>query len=301
MKFADTLIRSAADLFDRSYSPERVIWLERGAVGLAVVGYLAHLGLIFLAGQGWMLPEVSRMIGNNYLAAIYTPFSIVLMVEVFFLVLAIPASLTSSIGKQFEIMSLIVIREVFADIGDLFSNEFESLKAEQLAPISIDMLGSLAMFALVALFYHVSHKKHRLPKPKGIDRFIAIKKMASLVLSMLLIMLALTRLAEWGIGFIGMPVTAGLSALTGDTFFHDMFSLMIFTDVLILLISMIYTTSYEQIFRNAGFVITTIILRMAITIDSPYQVLLGLGAMLFGIGILTIYNYASRPLVEVQN
>lgn len=55
---------------------------------------------------------------RNFLHAIYTPFSFILFYEVLLLVLALPKSHTSSIGKQYEIVSLIVIRGVFKDIGE---------------------------------------------------------------------------------------------------------------------------------------------------------------------------------------
>ena len=56
-------------------------------------------------------------ISNNFLQAVYTPFSFILFYEVLLLVLALPKSLTTSICKQYEIISLIVVRRVFKDIG----------------------------------------------------------------------------------------------------------------------------------------------------------------------------------------
>ena len=108
------------------------------------------------------------------------------------------------------------------------------------------------MFALVALFYHINQKKPPMEKPKGLERFIAIKKVAALSLSILLIALAVIRLIDWGSGLAQLPVADAELVSMGSSFFHDMFSLMIFTDVLILLVSMNYTARYEQVFRNAG-------------------------------------------------
>lgn len=80
---------------------------------------MLHLLLIFLARSvpslnAGLLSELDR----NYLHAVYTPFSFILFYEVLLLVLALPQSHTRSIGKQYEIVSLIVIRRVFKDIGE---------------------------------------------------------------------------------------------------------------------------------------------------------------------------------------
>jgi hypothetical protein len=53
---------------------------------------------------------------TNPISAIYTPFSIILYYEIFLLIFYLPRSFTTSILKQFEIISLIIIRRIFYDI-----------------------------------------------------------------------------------------------------------------------------------------------------------------------------------------
>ena len=55
MRFSDRLIQSAANLYDRTYSPERVTRIERGTIALAIIGFITHLGLIYLIDLGWDL------------------------------------------------------------------------------------------------------------------------------------------------------------------------------------------------------------------------------------------------------
>ena len=56
------------------------------------------------------------------ISAIYTPFSIILYYEVFLLIYYLPRSFTTSVLKQFEIISLILIRRIFYDIPKLEIN-----------------------------------------------------------------------------------------------------------------------------------------------------------------------------------
>jgi len=62
------------------------------------------------------------------IAAIYTPFSFILVYEVYLLIYYLPASITQYIAKQYEIITLIVIRRLFKDIAniELTANWFQN-------------------------------------------------------------------------------------------------------------------------------------------------------------------------------
>jgi hypothetical protein len=69
---------------------------------------------------------------------------------------------------------------------------------------------------------------------------------------------------------------------------------MIFTDVVIVILSLVVSDRYELVFRNAAFVISTILIRFSLTAGWPYGALLALMGMTFGILTLLIYNYHRR-------
>jgi Zn-dependent protease with chaperone function len=69
---------------------------------------------------------------------------------------------------------------------------------------------------------------------------------------------------------------------------------MIFTDVLILILSMLVSDRYELVFRNAAFIGSTILIRASLTIARPYSAPIAVFAMVFGILTLLVYNYHSR-------
>jgi hypothetical protein len=69
---------------------------------------------------------------------------------------------------------------------------------------------------------------------------------------------------------------------------------MIFTDVLIVILSLAVSDRYELVFRNAAFVISTILIRFSLTVARPSAAILALSGMAFGILTLVVYNYHVR-------
>ena len=59
-------------------------------------------------------------------------------------------------------------------------------------------------------------------------------------------------------------------------FYTDVFTVMIFTDVLIVILSLAVSDRYELVFRNGAFVISTILIRFSLTANLPYGALLAL-------------------------
>lgn len=299
MGVPDTLLRPLVHFYDELARRERIERFERLILVLAAIGLLAHLGLIALARAAVLPPAVDRHIGVNFLAALYTPFSLVLFFEVVLLVLSLPYSLTGALAKQFEIVSLIVVRAVFKDIA-----KFEGLTTfeEHLRPFSevmVDLAGSVVMFLLVAVFYHASNRRPKrgytrdaLPADPQLRRFIAYKKVLALGLLVLMFGLAAYNLGLWLLEARAVVVDGVEPVINVDTIFYkDLFTVMIFVDVLVLILSMVREDAYHLVFRNAGYVIAAILLRFSLSLHKPYDVALGLIAMVYAILIALISRY----------
>ena len=115
--------RRFAAIFDAIDSPSVRRRLEKLVVAGAAIGFLVHLGVIGVAHYLPHLPEtVFKGLDESPLHAVYTPFSVIL------LVFALAASHTGEIAKQYQIISLIVVRRVFKDIGSF--SELENWLAE---------------------------------------------------------------------------------------------------------------------------------------------------------------------------
>lgn len=283
---------------DWIFSDRNKAGLKRLAIQLSIAGFIGHLLLIFLARTLPHPPQIIAEAGGNYLAAISTPFNFILFYEVLTLIAALPASTTRSIASQFEIVSLIFIRDVFRDIAkasDLVT--IHKLTPESL-PMFLDMWAGFLMYLLVAVFKHVAERRETtsvkaIPSAETL-RFISQKQMIAAGLAILLLAMAAYNLSIFLLGVARMLMT-GQGGLEGTTtFYNDVFTVMIFTDVLVLILSLVISGRYEMVFRNAAFVVSIILIRFSLTEGYPFGAPMAIVAMLFGILTLLVFNYHVR-------
>jgi hypothetical protein len=109
--------------------------------------FILHLALYGLGTLfGWNLPPARF---SHPLAALYTPFSIILIAEVYPLIYYLPTSFARSLGKQVEIVALIEIRSVFKDLDTTSNWPWEAVFFPHL-------LSALVLGGMLVLFYHLS-------------------------------------------------------------------------------------------------------------------------------------------------
>jgi hypothetical protein len=295
-----SISRLLVAVFDALDSPSVRTWFERAVVVGAAVGFLVHLAVI---GVARVLPDLPQTwfegLDTSPLHAVYTPFSVILFYEVVLLVFALTASHTGEIAMQYQIVSLIVVRRVFKDIGSF--SELENWLAEPAAvkAVLLDMAGALLMFVIVTGFTFLRHLTPKATIHRDLQRFIHLKKVVSLLLLVVLLALAAINLGSW------LGVTGGLP-MTGPAdvdlfFFPRFFEFMIFTDVFLLIVSLAYYERYEYVFRNAGFVISTVLLRVSLSTPKPYDLLLALIAMLYGLAVLGVFAcFSAMPKLSAK-
>lgn len=273
--------------FSRIYSDKVLKTVEKYILYLASIGFIIHLLIIFLKNYGFIdLSHIDSKLLSNPISALYTPFSFILIYEAYLLIFYIPRSFTTAIGKQFEIISLIVIRKIFGDIPlvNLQSNWFDNQYNLQLI---YDLVGIIVIFFLIYLFRRAKDNLPKKPVSEKLDRFIASKKLLSITLLPILIAICVLSFYNW--------ISTSLITNTFDQdlnylFFNEFFTLLIVVDVFILLISFQYTERYSQLIRNTGFIISTILLRLSFSAVGLSSILLIISGILFGLLILVIYN-----------
>ena len=92
-------------------------------------------------------------------------------------------------------------------------------------------------------------------------------------------------------------VMGGYSVVQSSTgrghadFFHDFYTLLILTDILIVLISQCFHPSAKFVFRNSGYALSTLMIRLALVAPVYFNVLLGGAAIGFAILLSLISNY----------
>ncbi|MGC6479128.1 MAG: hypothetical protein ACON42_01975 [Flavobacteriaceae bacterium] len=273
--------------FFKVFSDKNQKTIESLILRLSVFGFVLHLLLIYAKRLQLFHSPFEAQLLKDPISAIYTPFSIILIYEVYLLVYYLPRSFTTSVSKQFEIISLIIIRKIFADIPRLQFNEFDAFSAENLQ-LLYDLLGILLLFFLIFLF---NQKRDRLPKRKLSDklqRFVRAKKGVSLVLLPIFVVVLLYSLSQWLWFVFNDP--ENLSQININYIFYtDFFTLMILADVWILLISFRYTERYSQLIRNTGFIISAILIRLSFNTTGLFNLALIVFSVIFSLLILRIY------------
>ena len=264
---------------------------------LASFGFIIHLFLIFLKELNLIVVnDLNQELLKDPISAIYTPFSLILVYEVYLLLFYLPRSFTSCISKQFEIISLIVIREIFRDIPLMDLND-NLILSEHNVELIVDLLGFLILFLLIYLFNKDTQK---LPKKNVTDpsliRFISSNKIVSLFLLVVMSFMALNTLFDWVLNIYSNQTITQIDGL----FFNKFFTLLILADVIILLISFRYTEEYSKLIRNTGFIISTILIRLSFSSTGYLTMILILTGVCFAYLILRIYNAIENPKTNLK-
>ena len=278
-------------VFEKVFSDSNLKTFEKIILFLATAGFIIHLVLILLNNKGYLdLTFFQDSLFVNPISAIYTPFSFILIYEAFLLIYYLPRSFTTSIAKQFEIMSLILIRKIFKDIPDVDLSDNWILNENNLQLI-YDLTGVLIVFYLIYMFKKLKENLPKLPVHQNLERFLGYKRLISLLLIPTLIILCVFSFIEWyGAVFIGGENSPNIDYL----FFVEFFGILILVDVFILLISFQYTERYSQLVRNTGFIISTILLRLSFNAVGLTSIILLISGIVFGLIILYIYNKMER-------
>ena len=278
-------------VFGKVFSDRNLRVFEKLILFLATSGFIIHLLLILLNNKGYVdLSFFNDSLFVNPISAIYTPFSFILIYEAFLLIYYLPRSFTTSIAKQFEIMSLILIRKIFKDIPEVNLSDNWILNENNLQLI-YDLTGVLIVFYLIYLFKKLKDNLPQLPVHTNLERFLGYKKLISLLLIPTLIILCIISFLDWyGAVFIGGENSPNIDYL----FFVEFFGILILVDVFILLISFQYTERYSQLVRNTGFIISTILLRLSFNAVGLTSIILLISGIIFGLIILYIYNKMER-------
>lgn len=295
--------RSFSQLYQKLLSAETKQKGERIILVIAIASFLIHLLLIFLVDAGIVHLSAPNDLFSNPISAIYTPFSFILVYEVYLLLYYLPKSITTYIAKQYEIISLIIIRRLFKDLSNL-SLSYNWFEIKYDLQFTYDLLTSVVLFFLIFQFYRHSNKKYRIESSaeghvSGLARFIQIKKVIAALLVLVLMALALYTFAGWSISEMYPGLIKGPSFENiNNIFFEQFFTILIIADVLLLLFSFFYTDEFHKVMRNSGFIISTILLRLSFSVEGLLNNLLILTALLFGLLMLMLHNQFEKQLAK---
>lgn len=273
--------------------------IEKTTLYVAIIGFFIHLLLIYLLKFGFINFLVESELLTNPISAIYTPFSFILVYEVYLLIYYLPKSFTTYINKQYEIITLIIIRKLFKDLSVIeLSSDWFAIKGD--LQFTYDILASVILFYLIYQFQRqgMSKPRGKIREKSKIDRFIFRKKIIAVVLVPLFFMLALATFFNW---ILGISLTSNDFPdfkTINNLFFDEFFTVLILVDVVLLLISFFYTDKFHKIIRNSGFIVSTILIRLSFGVSGLISTVLIVVAVLFGLGIILIHNKYEKNAFE---
>ena len=282
---------------------------ETAILMLAIVSFVVHLGLISLVDIGWIKLESPSKLLINPISAIYTPFSFILVYEVYLLIYHLPKSTSTYIGKQYEIVTLILIRKVFKDLSELvFTQDWFKVRSD--VQFTYDLLAALVLFLFIYLYYRLNQRRIVTDQKKDqqekiltreMKRFIRQKKVIAACLMPVFFGLAVFSLINWTheTFFALKPLTGPLTDIN-KIFFDEFFTILILVDVLLLLFSFLHTSEFSKIMRNSGFVISTILIKLSFGVHGVVSTLVLVTAVAFGIAILAIHNQFEKLNTPVE-
>lgn len=276
---------------------------ERVILWIALVSFVIHLLMIGLIYFNIITVNEPSNLLKNPIAAIYTPFSFILVYEVYLLIYYLPKSTSTYITKQYEIIALIIIRRLFKDLSDLsLSSNWFNIKND--LQFTYDLVTSVLLFYLIYLFHVQRIKVYRTIEnsknhSSSISKFITAKKWIAISLVPALLIIAIYSFLNWGIG-IFQPLESNAFSFKNinNVFFEEFFNILIIADVILLLFSFFHTDEFHKVIRNSGFIISTILIRISFSVSGIINNILIVSAILFGLSILLIHNKFEKKLAE---
>ena len=270
-------------IFSRMFDLIRQFWeketTHKAVSWMLVLIFLLALGVIELNRQGLLSGFLAYNIPTSHYMAINLAFTLVLILEVLGMIFTLPGSLSRALGKQFEILALIFLRNAFKELSVLPEPISLSHHHEVIWHILSYGFGAIAVFALLGLYTcMLKNLNDPLVSLPSLDRFIAAKKAVALI------MLAI---------FCGMGLYNAQLFFTGQSvfhFFHYFYTILIFSDILLVLIAQSFLPEFSAVFRNSGYALATLLIRFSLTAPAYYNVLIGLSSVVLAILLTLVYN-----------
>lgn len=246
----------------------------------------SFLAIVFVFGTIVYLLNAAKLIhleGDRYshpFLGIELAFSALLIFELLSLVFTMPKSVAHSVGKQFELLSLIMLRSAFKEFGKVHHLAEWTLDSKPLLNMFIDGFGALAIFTIIGFSYQLQKHVRITESEDEHNNFIKFKKALGLVLLVVFFAIGVHDVKYY---FDNNQFIAS---------FNMFYTALIFSDILIVLIALRYTLEYLLIFRYSAFVLATIFIRLSLSLHNRLEsVIVGVVSAMFIFLLTLTYNY----------
>jgi len=280
-------VRIFEALNDRWHRPR-----TRRTIGWSLtLSFFVAILCIEAARRGWLPEILGKPLPTNHLAAIAWVFTLLLIVEILDLIFSLAQSVANALGKQLEIFSLILLRKTFDELAKLP----EPIDIEGATAVLLEMGalagGALAVFVLVVLYYRVQRHSPISVDSADVAQFVSFKKGVCLLLLFAFVVTGVM------FGFRSLTLDQPNAPLPLD-FFVVFFTVLVFTDVLLVLASSQVTREYRIVFRNFAFAVVTVFLRIALVAPPYPKAILGVSAALFALAAAWAFDFSRSRETE---
>lgn len=273
------LINTVYDTLEKIWAGPRG---HRMASTLLVVFFILAMVLVELNRFQLFPQAVSALIPRNHLAAIQSTLTFLLIIEVMGLIFSLVESVSTSVGRQLEILSLILLRNVFKEISHYGEPLVWEHFADHIGYLAATSFSALFIFAVLAVFYHIRKEDALSGYEEDRKQFVLAKKAVAIGLLVFFHIILLKHFYLFATG--GHDIDP----------FEALYTLLIISDVLILFISLRYGHDYRIAFRNSGFAVVTVFIRVSLIASPYFSALIGSGAAVFALGTLWVYSVSIR-------
>ena len=218
--------------------------------------------------------------------AIEVVFTVLLIFELLSLIFVLPKSVTRSLGKQFELLSMIFLRDAFKEFSHLDEFILWNDSSKSIISILVYFFGALTIFTIMGFTRKLNREIHLSVTYINQFQFVRIKKLLAIFLLLC---------------FFIIGINDFLTLLKTGVFLHSFetfYTALIFTDIVIVLVSLRFTTNYYRVFRYSAFVLATVLIRISLTLEPPYNVILGIITTFFVFTLAKVYHYFQKYLTH---
>lgn len=261
-------------------------YIRKVAMVFAVIGFFVHIVVwaLFETGNITITGEASELV-KSPLSTLYTPFSILLVYEVYQLIRTIPDSFSSSVGKQYEIATLLVVRDILKRLSEVENSEGWKISSD-LGFLLVECAAFLVLLYTSLTYFRISSSSEKSEQmADNVAIFVEAKRGIANAMLLIFLVTAAYSFYTWV-----DSVQDGGGSVSRVIFFLDFFTFLILADILILLISYWFYTDFGNLARNTGFVLSTVIIRVAISSEGISSMILFTLSGLLGIAILRMFT-----------
>jgi hypothetical protein len=251
---------------------------------MLIISFIGALLAIEARRRGLLTPELQAILPTNHFYAVDFTLQLVQVVGLAGIIFGLARSVANTVGKQLEILSLILLRGAFRELT-AFDEPITWSKAQPtILPIMALTGGALVMFVILRFYYRAQRHQGVVDDFHNLAGFVAMKKVIALGLLGAFLVIGFYTIQQY------------LAVGRAVSFFGDCYTILIFFDVLLVFVAMRHSSTYHVVFRNTGFAIATVLIRVAVIAPAPFNALVGIGSALFAFGLTLAYNAFASPL-----